>query len=477
MTAMARQRRPDEPSSYRPQPEIPLELKQRFDVIRAVIGDRMTITRAAEELGIARVNMQTLVHRVEAAMVAALQPKTTGPTPKPAAQAELEAKVKQLTKENEKLNTQLQAADEMMMAAGEIIRSLRGLPPESSRTSSPRSKRPQKRASDEDPERATTRTILSRVLTRLRTRRDARAQMLGLDGKTLRRWLCRLIAGEPLRGRRGGKRRAGPPASETRVRELVETLHGLSGAASLARSVDGVSRRRAAEIKADVLTAHERDRKYQRARVVVTRPGVIRGFDAMHVSDGLALIATDSAVPYRTTSRHVPLYDGHHVAHVLAEDFETHGAPLVLRYDRARCHTAEPVMSVLRKHCVLTLQGPAYLARYYGQHERQNREHRAWCTWNGDRAVVDQRGLDEMKNALNDLWRRPRLGWRTATQCWEERGPLEDDRDALRIDVELRAQRLRENNVVSDLAMRLAIEQALIEKGYLRVIPGTKGAM
>ena len=73
---MARQRRPDEPSSYQPQPEIPPELKQRFDVIRAVIGDRMTITRAAEELGIARVNMQTLVHRVEAAMVAALQPKT-----------------------------------------------------------------------------------------------------------------------------------------------------------------------------------------------------------------------------------------------------------------------------------------------------------------------------------------------------------------------------------------------------------------
>jgi hypothetical protein len=475
---MARQRRPDEPSSYQPQPEIPTELRQRFDVIRAVMGDRMTITRAAQELGIARVNMQTLVHRVEAAIVAALQPKTTGPTPKPTAQAELEAKVKQLTKENEKLNTQLQAADEMMMAAGEIIRSLRGLPPESSRTSSPRSKRPRTQASDEDPERATRRTVLSRVLTRLRTTRDARhARMLGLDGKTLRRWLGRLIAGEPLRERRGGKRRSGPPASESRVRELVETLHGLAGAASLAHSVDGVSRRRAAEIKAEVLTANERERKQASARVIVTRPGVIRGFDAMHVSDGVALIASDSCVPYRTTSRHVPAYDARNVADVLDEDFENHGAPLVLREDRARCHTAEPVMSVLRKHAVLLLQGPPYLARYYGQHERQNREHRAWCAWDGDRALVDQRGLDEMKNALNDLWRRPRLGWRTATQCWEERGPLEEDREALRIDVELRAQRLRENHVVSDVAMRLAIEQALTVRGYLRVIPGTKGAM
>jgi hypothetical protein len=30
---------------------------------------------------------------------------------------------------------------------------------------------------------------------------------------------------------------------------------------------------------------------------------------------------------------------------------------------------------------------------------------------------------------------------------------------------------------VSDVAMRLAIEQALTVRGYLRVIPGTKGAM
>jgi len=261
------------------------------------------------------------------------------------------------------------------------------------------------------------------------------------------------------------------------VRELVGDLHGLCGAASLARSVDGVSRRRAAEIKADVLTERERERKQHSARVVVTRPGVIRGFDAMHVSDGVALIATDSAVPFRTTSKHVPSYDAHHVADVLAEDFETHGAPLVLRYDRARCHTAEPVMSVLRQHAVLVLQGPAYLARYYGQHERQNREHRAWCAWDGDRAVVDQRGLDAMRNALNDLWRRPRLDWRTATECWEEREALEEDRDALRIDVEHRAANLCAQLVAPDLAMRLAIEQALTTRGYLQVIAGTNGAM
>lgn len=398
---MARRRGPDEPSSYQARPTIPPELQQRFDVIREVIGDRMTITQAAEEIGIARVNMQTLIHRVEAAIIETLQPKPTGPVPKPPTEAALEAKVKQLTKENAKLQTQLQAADDMMMAAGEIIRSLRGLPPESSRTSSPRSKRPPKPSSDEDPERAptpSTKQALSRVLMRLRTRRDARsAQMLGVDGKTLRRWLARLIAGEPLRRPRGGMRRPGPPASENRVRDLVVSLHGLAGAASLAHSVEGVSRRRAAEIKAAVLTETERIRKQESARVVVTRPGVMRGFDQLHLVDGLALIASDSCIPFRTTARHVQEYTAANVAEVLVEDFETHGAPLVLRDDRARCHTAALVMSVLRAYGVLLLQGPPYLARYYGQHERQNREHRAYAAWDGGDDVVDQRHLDEIK--------------------------------------------------------------------------------
>ena len=478
LIAMARARRPHEPSSYQKQPEIPPRLRRRLDVIRAVIGERTTISQAAEELSIARVNMQTLVHCVEAAMVSALQPKSTGPTPKPVVEKQLEAQVVQLTKENERLKNQLQAADEMMAAAGEIIRALRGLAPSHSRSSSTHSKRPSKpTATDEDPERATLRSILSRVLERLRTTRDVgarTARALGIDPKTLRRWLTRLCAGQPIVKRRGGTMKAGPPAAETRVRDLVETLHGLSGAASLARSVDGVSRRRAGQIKCEVLTAMERDRKAQCAQVEITRPGVVRGFDAMYLPDGFALTAADGCVPYRTSSRHVPAYNAEHVAEVLDDDFATHGPPLVLRDDRARCHVAEPVVSVLRKHNVLLLQGPPYHAQYYGQHERQNEEHRRWCEWHDGVNHIDQTVLDQMKTALNDHWLRPTLGWRSATQCWQARCTLDDDRDELRHEVEQRAARLRAHNISNDLAMRLAIEQALTAKGYLRVTPGRK---
>lgn len=189
----------------------------------------------------------------------------------------------------------------------------------------------------------------------------------------------------------------------------------------------------------------------------------------MYLPAGFALIAADACVPYRTSAKYAE-----HVARVLDEDFRSHGAPLVLRYDRARCHTAAAVMSVLREHRVLYLQGPAHYPPYYGQHERQNAEHRDWCEWE---CAITQSELDHMKTALNELWRRPTLGWRSAAQCWATRPVLDDDRDQLHDEVECRAHQLVSQDVEQELAMRLAIEQALTERGYLQITAGTQTAM
>jgi len=478
---MARARGPNEPSSYETQPDVPPELRKRFDVIRAVIGERTTISDAAKQLDVARVNMQTLVHRVEAAMVTALQPRPTGPTPIAESEKKLRARVEQLEKENDKLKKQLLAADDMMMAAGEIIRSLRGLPPESSRTSSSRSKRspqkPRNNDDDSEPEPEPTESILHRALNRLtRTPHDAgrSARALGVGVKTLRRWLARLIDGAPLIKRRGGTRQPGPPASEQRVRDTVIALHGLPGAASLARSVDGVSRRRAAELKRGVVSEMERNRKLACARVEITEPGIVRAFDAMHLTPGFALNAADASVPYRTSCVFTDAYDADHVAGVLRADFELHGAPLVLRDDCARCHTAPAVMSVLNDYRVALLQSPPYYPQYNGQHERQNREHSDWLAWCEGTSDDMQPELDRMKSALNDRWLRPTLGWRSAGQVWETRRSYDDERGSFLDEIDERAARLRAHDVDQRLAMRLAIEQALTQRGYLRVTPGRK---
>jgi transposase len=476
--SMARARNPNKPSTYASQPNIPPELKQRFDVIRAVVGERMTISDAAKELDIARVNMQTLLHRVETAMIEALQPRPTGPAPLPETEKKLKTRVEQLEKDNAKLQRQLQAADDMMMAAGEIIRSLRGLPPESSRTSSSRSKRsPKKPSGDDDSEPERTQSILQRAVSRLTTRPHdigRAAHALGVGIKTLRRWLSRLINGLPLIQRRGGVRRPGPPASEQQVRGTVIELHGLVGAESLARSVEGVSRRRAAELKHEVLTEVERARKAECARVEITEPGAVRAFDAMHLARGFALNAADACVPYRTSCVHTDAYDADQVAAVLEADFRAHGAPLVLRDDCARCHTAPAVMSVLHDHRVALLQSPPYYPQYNGQHERQNREHRDWLAWCEHTSDDMQLELDRMKSALNERWLRPTLGWKSAAQVWNTRRSFDDERGSFLDEIDERAARLRNRGLDPRLAMRLAIEQALTQKGYLRITSGRK---
>lgn len=117
-----------------------------------MIGQQTTVSEAARTLGIARVNMQSLVHRAEAAMLGSMAPRPTGPKPKSDEEKQLEARIQQLERENARLKTQLQAADDMMGAAGEIIRSLRGLPPKAPRTSSePSASSTTPESDDEDP--------------------------------------------------------------------------------------------------------------------------------------------------------------------------------------------------------------------------------------------------------------------------------------------------------------------------------------
>ena len=71
-------------------------------------------------------------------------------------------------------------------------------------------------------------------------------------------------------------------------------------------------------------------------------------------------------------------YVAESVAAALELDIVNHGAPVAYRLDRARCHDTPVVRQVLDRQSILALHGPAHHPGYYGQLERQNREHRAW---------------------------------------------------------------------------------------------------
>lgn len=299
----------------------------------------------------------------------------------------------------------------------------------------------------------------------------------GLHRSTALRWLDRLGRGQVLAHRRGPCAAPLTAAVSLAASALVRELHGLIGADSLRHSVPGLTRRAAARIKRETCQAVERERRAQTRRVAVVAPGILRGFDAMELcSPGEprrhALIAADGCVPYRTSWTIAPVYDARAVADLLEKDFGLHGAPLVLRFDRAKAHVADVVDELLQAKGVLPLHGPPHHARYYGQLERQNREHRAWL---GDHAVEPE-DLEDMMVQLNEHWRRATLGWWTAGEVWRGRPALHVDRSDLANDVGERAVRitrkLGSSASARDLAWRLSVKQTLVNRGLLRVETG-----
>jgi len=264
--------------------------------------------------------------------------------------------------------------------------------------------------------------------------------------------------------------------AQARVRAQVREDHGLMGARNLAR-IFGLPRRLCAAIKRAELRELEHERKARCASVHLAAPGIIRGFDAMHMTatDGPAywLVAADASIPYRTTIATVPSYDASHVIEVLRADFAEHGRPLVLRLDRIACQRTPEVESFLEEQEVLALHGPPRYPCFYGQLERQNRDHRAWSALLPPSSLRDLEVAGcRMKMTLNTKWPRPSLdGW-TPEQAWRARTTLDIDRRELRADVNTRTRGLVTVGVELLRAKRIAIESALKERKLLTINQG-----
>jgi hypothetical protein len=184
------------------------------------------------------------------------------------------------------------------------------------------------------------------------------------------------------------------------------------------------------------------------------------------------LISADAAVPYRTALTVGRHYDAQLVERALHDDLKRNGAPLVLRMDRAHAHDAPRVRQLLDAYGVLVLHGPPHYPCFYGQLERQNREHRAWLAQLpcASRTKLEP-CLQQMLDSVNTLWRRRTLNWHSAAELWNARPSLTIDRIAFREEVHNRATRIARSlrsSPPEDLAERLAIQRTLERMGYLR---------
>jgi hypothetical protein len=459
--------------SYTPAPEVSSEMDERLVVVMEVLAGIKTMSEGAKALNLSRNHFQTLVHRGVGAMIEAISPKPAGRPAKPESVAALEVELEKLRRENAQLHSRVGTTDRLLeVASGLLHGRIRARPPRSKTTP----EKPGEGDGDPEPElRRTLQAIDEMRVLGLST--PLACAVAGVHPATARRWRARRRMGKPLLLSSSAAVRAVPLAAAAKVEHLVRRLNGQSGAESLRHSVVGISRRQAARIKADTLRAMERERKVAAIRITVTAPDVIRGMDGVHFhgADGplWALFSADGAVPYRTSVTTGRRYDAGLVEHALLTDIEQNGAPIVYRFDRAKAHDTPKVRQLLETHQVLVLHGPPHCPRYYGQHERQNREHRAWADQLA-RLPADEveSCLLDMLASVNGLWRRRKLGWKTASEVWKQRLPLNIDRHELRQEVQQRASRIARDLDVrgkpADLAERLAIEQALERRGYLR---------
>jgi len=418
------------------------------------------------------------MHRAMAGMVEALEPGRPGRKATPEAEQKLRLRLETLARENERLRQRVETIDRLMGVASGILRGqvqTRGRSKKTKPVKEPGSSGNE----PEDPDgEARKRIEEARQMRALGLKGALAAAIVGVAASTMRRWELRLRRGQRVcrrRGPRSSQRLSSEVAAK--VENLVRRMHGMCGADSLRMSVPGVSRRQAAGVKRDTLRAMETERIATCTRINVALPGVIRGADQLYVksADGMrvALLSADAKVPYRTSACVLARYDALETKRALEMDLNRNGVPLVYRFDRAGAHRAPAVLDLLRAHEVLVLHGPARYPQYYGQLERQNREHQSWLERglraNGDE--LDDELLARMIETLNGAWRRRSLGWRTAAEVWESRAPIEVDRDQLRNEVSDRAARLREHLANypdgTELARRLAIEQALEERNLI----------
>lgn len=459
--------------SYTPAPSVDPAVGERLGVILEVLSGKTSVAQAARSLNLSRNHFQSILHRGLAGLADSIAPKAGGRPAKPQELLALEAEVSRLRQENARLQDRVGTTDRLLQAASGLLQG-RIRPARQVRTRKRQGGGDEK--AEAEPERGWRERLAAVEHVRLLGLTAAQgAAIAGVHEATVRRWKARSHCEQPS-CRAQGLRCASPEARRAAT-DIVWALRGQVGAESLRHSVAGLSRREAARVKAETLTAMERERKSALVRVRVSAPGVMRGMDGMHLRgiDGTchALVSADAAIAYRTSIKVGRRYDATLVVRALEADIQRHGAPLVYRLDRARAHDVPAVRELLDEHGVLLLHGPPRCPRFYGQLERQNREHRAWD------AVVARLGFEEIEpclrnalHAVNTIWRRRTLGWQSASQVWAARPRIEVNRSELRAEVDERAARigrqLQRRGQPADYAERLAIEQALATRGYLR---------
>src|SRR5262245_18394590 len=138
------------------------KVAERFTAIVDVMAGRISVTEAAERLGLSRLRFQSMSHRALEAMIDELQPKAPGRPKRSAEEQKLEAENRRLRDQLDRVLRQQHRRDQMLEALADALRPKKRAAPASGKRSArhpkststtPPEPTPETSSDDDDPQR------------------------------------------------------------------------------------------------------------------------------------------------------------------------------------------------------------------------------------------------------------------------------------------------------------------------------------
>jgi transposase InsO family protein len=205
------------------------------------------------------------------------------------------------------------------------------------------------------------------------------ARVLGLSSRTLYFWAAGWKADHLALLPRGRPPQIAPDELQTEVKRFLE-LHGPSVSLSTLRAEHrGIARAELAALRAEYRALWRLEHAEQQCCLEWLHPGSVWAMDFTHpphLIDGVfptILNVLDLASHRQLLWLPVGHENAATIVEALADLFEEHGAPLVLKCDNGPAFRAERTQRFLLEREVFTLYSPPYCAQYNGGCERANR--------------------------------------------------------------------------------------------------------
>jgi hypothetical protein len=315
-------------------------------------------------------------------------------------------------------------------------------------------------------------------------------QTVHLPLASFNRWRCRIRRKVVLLNRPGPKKVQpfDPSVLDTEIRMLDHGVKRSTGTIALYRRYcSRVSRRELGWMVERVRHDLEADRRKQMRRIEWLMPGIVWAMDVTEYALSLIhKIYLHNTQDLGSRYKFLPLAGGYpvgeRVAGYLGEQFDRHGAPLVLKRDNAGNMNHRDINEVLTEFFVLPLNNPEYYAPYNGAIEESQREIKSCLGQKLRQGLLDavEHITVYAEAAVNDLNHqiRPCLKGKTSCQVFFEPGNrpafTKQKRREIYDWVQERFERIlsvmnQSGQAVRESAWRIAVESWLRSKRYIKV--------